>query len=77
MPSHSFLFEMNGFTVNDTYKNYYFGSTKDSYLRFKFLGKKLRVIAEVSSGPGNVSISIDGGEKEYFSLYKDLKGGLQ
>ncbi|HDR4895635.1 hypothetical protein [Bacillus thuringiensis] len=77
MPSHSFLFEMNGFNVNDTYKNYYFGSTKDSYLRFKFLGKKLRVIAEVSSGPGNVSISIDGGEKEYFSLYKDLKGGLQ
>ncbi|MEM5662717.1 hypothetical protein AAHB62_30025 [Bacillus cereus] len=69
-------FEFNQFNTSSS-DTYYFGSVKDSYLRFKFLGKQLRVIAELWKGPGIVSISIDGGAKEYFNLYKDLGGGLQ
>lgn len=46
---------------------FYSGITSGQYIRFKFFGKQLRVIAEVSNLPGQVSISIDG-NKDYFSL---------
>ncbi|MGZ9642803.1 cell adhesion protein [Bacillus cereus] len=46
---------------------FYSGITNGQYIRFKFFGKQLRVIAEVSNLPGQVSISIDG-NKDYFSL---------